>query len=481
MFCQNCGKQIEDESRFCPYCGVKNASEVEKKNQDIPDKKEKGVRKKKKLPIIIIAIGILFILGIVIFSGSDPSPSSEQLISLVQNGYLGNYDTVTIKEILGYTDEDAKWNAGEAVSGDYYIVEYKGESLTIQFSVNGLEEELFKVSGVEAVGMGTPEMEAYDVKVYLDGIYQLYANAHPEKGLYIDLSTSNNTLEGHIGPVKSVEDSVNALMPMEEVVEDLALYSDYTEDELIRELGYEKNEYGVYPEETHVNFYFMAGKMNMLMISKPEDMGMSLCGVGLQDSLEEAEAILESKGFVREGSFETAGLAGDGSLGTVDTSVISYIENGTGYPYYIYTDAGHNITSLSYGLEKEEPIFVEEQLEEESYTLTVESLTYGSYSFDDGTGTTGTAYVGFYSDGEGGDYIYIECWRNDREIALFEGRLEESGEGYYAYDDGIDTDIFVIFADGGFCLYVVDSNFTEAGSMEGFYVLEKALNLNEVG
>lgn len=481
MFCQKCGKQIEDGSRFCPYCGAKNALEPEQKNQEILDKKVKKGRKKKKLPVVIIAIVVLLILGMVIFSGSDPSPSSEQLISLVQNGYLGNYDTVTIKEVLDYTDGEAEWNAGGAVSGEYYIVEYKGESLTIQFAVNGVEEEIFKVSGVEVAEMETQDMEAYDVKVFLDGIYQLYANAHPEKGLYIDLGTSNNTLEGHTGPVKPVEDSVNALIPMEETMKDLASYSDYTEDELTRELGYEKNEYGTYPDDMHVNFYFIEGKMYMLMINKPEDMGVTLCGVGLQDSVEEADAILKSKGFDREGSFETAGLAGDG-LGTMDTSVISYIENGTGYPFYIYTDADHNITSLSYGLEKEEPIFAEEQPEEEShYTLTTEPLTYGSYSFDDGTGTTGIADVGFYSDSDGGDYIYIECWRNDREVAEFRGMLEEYEEGYYAYDDGIETDIFVIFADGGFYLYVIDSNLAEAGSMEGFYVLEKALNLNEVG
>lgn len=439
MLCQNCGKQIEDGSRFCPYCGAKNALELEQKSQDIPDKKgtkgKKG-KNKRKLPVVIIALVALFVLGIVIFSGSDSSPASEQLVSLVQNGYLGNYDTVTIKEVLDYTDGDAKWNAGEAVSGEYYIVEYKGDSLTIQFSVNGLEEKLFKVSGVEAVGMETADMDAYDVKVYLDSIYQLYANAHPEKGLYIDMSTSNNTLEGHTGPVKSVEDSENALIPMEETVKDLASYSGYTEDELIRELGYVKNEYGVYPDDMHMNFYFMDGKMYLLMLNKPADMGMTLCGVGLQDSLEEAGAILESKGFVREGSFETPGLAGGGSFAAMDAFVISYVESGTGYPYYIYTDADQNITSLSYGLEKEGPIFEEEQLEEEqsqeeSQILAAEYLTYGSYSFDDGAGITGTADVGFYTDDEGGDYIHIECWRNDREIVYFAGILEEDGEGMY--------------------------------------------------
>lgn len=99
MYCQKCGKQIEEGSRFCPYCGSKNMSEPEQereKQQPAPVKKEKKERKKRKAPVMIIAIVVLFILGISIFSGGDSSTSKEELIALVQNGYLGNYDTVTI-------------------------------------------------------------------------------------------------------------------------------------------------------------------------------------------------------------------------------------------------------------------------------------------------------------------------------------------------------------------------------------------------
>lgn len=339
MYCQNCGKQIEEGSRFCPYCGAKSTSEPEQKKQAVPVKKEKKERKKKKVPVIIIAIAALLILGIVIFSGGDSSPSSEELVALVQNGYLGNYDTITIKEVLEYTDKDAEWNAGEAVSGGYYIVEYKGDDITIQFSVDKLEDGLFRVSALRVVGMEGSTTEAYDVKVYLDSLYQLYANAHPEKGLCIDMSTSNNTLEGHAGPIREAVETVKTLSKEAGAVKELSQYADYTEDELIGELGYKKNEYGIYPEETHMNFCFADGKLYIITINKPEDMGMSLCDVDLQDSVEEADAILVNNGFICEGSFETTELAKDGSLNTVDVTVISYIESVTGYTYYIYTDA----------------------------------------------------------------------------------------------------------------------------------------------
>lgn len=43
----------------------------------------------------------------------------------------------------------------------------------------------------------------------------------------------------------------------------------------------------------------------------------------------------------------------------------------------------------------------------------------GSYSIEDGTGTTGTAEVGFYTDDEGIDYTHIECWKNDCKVVYF--------------------------------------------------------------
>lgn len=136
-------------------------------------------------------------------------------------------------------------------------------------------------------------------------------------------------------------------------------------------------------------------------------------------------------------------------------------------------------------MEAEESIYEgerlgEEQPENDISNFIAEPLTYGTYSYDDGTGTTGTANVGFYSDESGGDYISIICWRNDCEIAYFNGMLEADGESYYAYYEGADTSILVTFADGGLYVQIIDSDFADTYRMEGFYSLTAALNLNEV-
>ena len=61
MFCQKCGKQIEEGSQFCQYCGVKNTAEPEVVKQDVPVKKEKVKRNRKRMPVIIIAVLVLMI------------------------------------------------------------------------------------------------------------------------------------------------------------------------------------------------------------------------------------------------------------------------------------------------------------------------------------------------------------------------------------------------------------------------------------
>lgn len=319
------------------------------------------------------------------------------------------------------------------------------------------------------------------MKVFLDSIYQLYANTHPEKGLSIDTSTSNDTLAGHVGPIREAEEPADT-SAVENTMKDLSSYADYTEDELIKELGYEKNEYGIYPEAEHMNFYFSDGKIYMLSLNKPEDEGMSLCGVTLQDSVEEADAVLKGKGFTCEGSYETVEPVGGSYSDTMDAQAISYVEDTTGYLYLVTADADQNIISLSYTLEAEEPLMEAEEPEEESLLPAVtEPLTYGIYVCDDGMGTVSTAEVGFYTDEEEGDYIHIQCRKDDQDAGFFNGVLVENGESYYACGEAENTEISVIFADGGLYVQIENADSADRYSIEGFYSLMEPLNLDEAG
>lgn len=339
MFCPECGKEIENDTKFCSHCGnqiVITPQPQQIKNDDpIQQKPEKKKQKKKWLIGVIAAVAIFF-LGIVIFSGGETT--ADELIDLIQNGYLGNYDTVTIKEVLEYASKGGEWEVYETADGDHYVIEYSGEDIRIQFSIDGLEAETFRISGIDAKGIDVSEMEAYDVKVYMDDLYRLYANEFPQKGLYIDISVSNDTLEGHVGPIKSVEESENEDLEAS-LMQDLSAYMGYTEDELIAELGYEKNEYGLYPEESHINFQFVDGEMYLIRLNslKEEDIGRSLWGVKLFDSAQDAAGILEKNGFTYDNTIEIGDAYGSSPETGMGTTSL-YIEDKTGFLFYIDTD-----------------------------------------------------------------------------------------------------------------------------------------------
>ena len=65
MFCSNCGKEMDENSKFCPNCGVENillSSEKENKDE-LKEKKVKNKKGKKKvIKILSLIIGMFLII-----------------------------------------------------------------------------------------------------------------------------------------------------------------------------------------------------------------------------------------------------------------------------------------------------------------------------------------------------------------------------------------------------------------------------------
>ncbi|MCD7746607.1 MAG: hypothetical protein LUI13_15225 [Lachnospiraceae bacterium] len=94
----------------------------------------------------------------------------------VQSGYLGNYDTVTIAEVLEYVLPDGTWDGEEEDSG-VVVVEYESSDAEINFSVT-VGETSFSVSGLETADVGE-DAGIYEVKNYIDGLYAQYCCRSP--------------------------------------------------------------------------------------------------------------------------------------------------------------------------------------------------------------------------------------------------------------------------------------------------------------
>ena len=215
MFCSKCGKQLADNIQFCPNCGTATTYSTEKRTDAAQEKsnteesntKEKtdtmpGIpmceeRSTKHSPkkLIAAAAGFIVVLGVIVGFTLSMNDDGLKLISLVQDGYLGNYDTVTVREVLEYSFGNGQWNAGEAVNGNYYVVEYQADGMQFQFRVDTMDARTFEVSGIAMDGESG--WSAYETKTYLDALYSYYAEEHRGSGIVVDWSTSNDTLQGH--------------------------------------------------------------------------------------------------------------------------------------------------------------------------------------------------------------------------------------------------------------------------------------------
>ena len=73
MICKNCGKEIEDNSKFCVYCGYEVDKEREEEYKELGIKKIKERRDLYKL-LAFISLSIasfLFVLSIILLTNDD--------------------------------------------------------------------------------------------------------------------------------------------------------------------------------------------------------------------------------------------------------------------------------------------------------------------------------------------------------------------------------------------------------------------------
>jgi len=76
MFCPNCGKEIPDGSKFCPYCGAKIAVSPEQKKL-AKERREKTGRKKNSFLVLIPIVAVVIVLGIFLYLKFFPIVNPE--------------------------------------------------------------------------------------------------------------------------------------------------------------------------------------------------------------------------------------------------------------------------------------------------------------------------------------------------------------------------------------------------------------------
>ncbi len=157
MYCGNCGNQLQDGSRFCPYCGAATGAAPSGMGESpiptgtaAPGRPGRG----RKLALVLIAVAVVVlgaVLALVLLGGRGSLPgAAKEEYTLEECGYLPLYcgDTsgylmvnVNEKTILpgqagvgAYLYSYAQWNApgsrpafclmGDSVTESYWIMDY---------------------------------------------------------------------------------------------------------------------------------------------------------------------------------------------------------------------------------------------------------------------------------------------------------------------------------------------------------------------
>ena len=135
MFCKQCGTQINENSPACLKCGTKNDAFTSSKPLDPNMPQRAQILKTGKNSIISIAIGIIVVIGIVVFGNFSDETSNTNIdngLTSVGDYFCSDSDADyadTLFTNVDYTNDivelDALWYELE----NMYVDEYSQESI----------------------------------------------------------------------------------------------------------------------------------------------------------------------------------------------------------------------------------------------------------------------------------------------------------------------------------------------------------------
>lgn len=197
MFCENCGKQIDDNAKFCEYCGASIELKAETVSNENPEQKISAVRDsvsngnisvKKKInkPLVITMIAIVIVLiagsaGIILFDNYNHK-KGDDAIQAVQDSYFEFLPEMTVGDLLyEYYGED-KWAYTDDNIVEFWGTNQKDKSgLTLHFdsvkadNTVGVTYRMYHEENEAAHSISEEEFEEYILSLYaqLDDNYQI--------------------------------------------------------------------------------------------------------------------------------------------------------------------------------------------------------------------------------------------------------------------------------------------------------------------
>ena len=176
MKCTKCGKEIDNDSKFCEGCGATIESATANSDGKKKGVKFKDLPKKQKITRIIIGCACFLVAGVLIIAGAfgGASRTSEEesfYIDCVKQGSFEAFPDVTIETAFNEFFSDPEWKSFTSEDG-LNIVEFNGGCILgeedanccIQFNVfeDGTFETYYADLGGEQLTLNEDILAMYE-------------------------------------------------------------------------------------------------------------------------------------------------------------------------------------------------------------------------------------------------------------------------------------------------------------------------------
>ncbi len=178
MICKNCGKEIDDDSKFCRYCGQQFGNSLgqpvaEQMNQEVKEE-DKPLKNKKILGIAIIIVAAI-VVALFAFVGNKNSLNEDEK--------LAYENALTMKNMLKDPDSFKLYDEDMA-----FVLIKKHEDLDNEKPIEYVYT-VFKCGGTNSYGATVTTEEVFKDKEYV-GTYEEIDNHDENRGSYSeDLKT----------------------------------------------------------------------------------------------------------------------------------------------------------------------------------------------------------------------------------------------------------------------------------------------------